>query len=903
MVGEVRASGGLQTQLISDRSATIRSQGVQGLGDAVTQLAQAGLGYLDSQTEIEAVYDRRAMASKGLELDTQFLQYQQDRAKEFTEMSRERSANPVGMTRDYNEMLAKREEEFLATVPPRFQEQMKARLAQDRAQRVGSAFRGELELMDNADSAALTTGLNTLGTNLKGGAVSLEDAQEEWETIVTGSGLPTITKQEFIERGKATLQGLAFGTEIETAAAGYGAVTDVADGSDVVAAGLLPQERGVLNGIAAEESPGYDVWNGGTRFEGYSDHPAALGSAPGESTAAGRYQFILGTWRAASKAYEATYGVKVPNFSPEWQDRVALFWAEKRFNELNGEGLTFRGVLASGDPQQILKIKSVLGNPRDGDPNAVEWQGLGPMSDEKFLAIFTGERGVAGGGTGAPGVPNVWTDPRFSNVSLEQKLSFANLAASTLQQQRQQAATELKLQREQFLDAVYNAGYTGDPRAADAFRQNPNWDAEAEAKFQSGQTVFRQSEAAVAQVGSILGSGGVLSQSRSADFGRWFGEKNFVGIANGVSTAYNKMRYAVEKARYFPEGSVDAFRSALGNPQTASQALRFLASAHVGDTSILKRSGWTDDEIADVQLYANIAKRSGSPEEAYNQYGLAKDAATRLGKSPATLTKEANELWLEAYPTAEDVVDELFDSLFTESPDITLNENLGAQLMLDAGSAFQDGYKIYGTQEGAQAYMEAYVKNTWGVTETQLEEERVGRSDTLTWGSDGTRKVLMKHPPEMYYGAKDGGYEFLYQAVRDYSVANGATEFGSVLMADDQTDKEVRAGQPPTYRVIGRGEFGEAMLLPGRFGGEALSREIKVWIEETAIRTQTEARINTAQEVLNAAMIEVTVAEISGVDPSELKVLREIQAEAQRRYDAEVKAAKEMFFKDKGERR
>ena len=861
MVGEIRATGGLQSQLRDDRAGQITAQAGSGLGSAITQLANTGLGYLTSVSDIERVYDQREQASVGLELDTKFLQYQQDRAKEYAGMARDRSASPRGMTSDYNNALAEREKEFLATVPPRQREEYAARLARDRTERVGSAFRGELELMDNADSATLNTGLNTLGTNFKGGAISLEDAELEWQALVAKSALPEITKQAFIENGKATLQGLAFGEEVGKAAAGYGAVSDGSDGS-LAAAGLTPQQAGVLTGISAEESSGYNVWNGGSTFEGYADHPARHNSAPGESTAAGKYQFILGTWDLATAAYTAKYGIKVPDFSPEWQDRVALFWAEKRFNELNGEGLTFNGVLASGDPAQLLKLKSVLGEPRGGNPLAVEWQGLGPMDDAKFLAMMGTTQG-----TGAASAPNVWTDPRFTNVSLDQKLSYANQAASLAEQQRIAAASQIKLERSAFLDDVYNLGYTGDPRAADTLRQSPQWDAEAEAKFQSGQSIFRNSEAAVGQISTLLDSGGGIPTDRKGDFGKWFGEASFVGIANGDKASYDKMRMAVEKARMFPEGSVDAFRIALGNSQTASDALRFLASAQVGDSNVLKRSGWTDDEISDVQLYANIARRSGSPEKAYEQYALAKDAATRLGKSPAVLTKEATEIWREAYPTADDVVDDLMDGWFTQQPDITLNENVGAEFMRDAGSSFQDGYKIYGTEEGARAYMEAYIKNTWGVTQTKTAtDDRTSRGDTLTFGGDTNKSVLMKYPPEMQYSALDGDFSMLYESIEDFAITGGAQQTGAVLMADEDTDREVRAGKKPTYRVIGRGEFGEAMLLPGRFGGDGLQEKLNVPMEKSSEQGMLIGRVDASVELYSTLKSQLREAELFGGD-------------------------------------
>lgn len=862
-LGTVKASGGLQTQLVTDRSSEILSQAASGLGDAVSRLAQTGLGYLNSRTDIERIYDQRAQQSKGLELDTQFLQYQQDRAKEFTEYSRGRSASPAGMTKDYDAALAVKEEEFLKTVPPRFQEAMKAKLAQDRALRVGSAFTSELSLLDTADTNNLNKGLTTIGSGLKGGTATLEDAEATWTAMVMGSGLPEVDKQTFIDNGKATLQGLEFGTIVEQSAAGYGAVSD-GTGGDVAAAGLLPQDRGVLNAIAENEAPAYNVWNGGTTFEGYEDHPAASGTKPGESTAAGRYQFILGTWRAASSSYERTYGVKVPNFSPEWQDRVALYWAEHQFNA-HHSGATFREILASGDPQQLLIIRDVLGKPRSDNPNDLEWQGLGHMGDAEFIEIMTGQKGFAGGGTGPAEAPNVWTDPRFSSLSLDSKMSFANAAAAAAEQTKRDTATQISLQRESFLDQAYNAGYSNQPGVLEALQKSGNWDAEAQAKYNSGQEVFRASEKGVSTVGASLQAGTPLSQSEIKSFGKWFGEDNFAGIAAGDQPAYDKLRWAVGQARIFPEGSADSFAAAMGNPDTAPAALAFLASAYAGDSSILTRSGFSKEVIGDVNLYKRLAERSGSPEKAFENYTKAKNAESLTGKSETQLTTEASKLFAETYPTGSDIVNEHFDGWLSMSPNTTLNPNTEGQLQLDAASAFQDGYLIYGTSEGAEAYMEASLAATWGMTQT-----RTYRKGNVEFADS----VLMKYPPENFYKATEGDYGFLYKAISDYAAAGGASPSDAVLLPDEQTDREVREGKLPTYRVIGVGEGGEAIVLPGRFGGENLDAEQRTSIAKDSLRNNALTGINAFGEKVAELSSKLVSAQAMGASPEELSIIQ-----------------------------
>jgi len=901
-IGDIKASGGLQAQLVSDRSSEIMGNAVAGLGDSVNRLAQTGLGYLNSRTDIELVYDQRAMKSKSLELDTQFLQYQQDAGKEFTEFSRGRSSTPAGMTRDYDAMVGEREKAFLATVPPRHREEMEARLAQDRAQRVGSAFTSELTLLDTADTNNLNAGLNTLGSALKAGTISLEDAEAEYAAMLGKTSLPAETQSQFLEVGKATLQGLEFGTVIEQAAMGYGSVTPAADG-DVVAAGLMPGERAVLNAIAAKESPGYDVWNGGTTFFGYEDHPAASGTYPGESSAAGKYQFIIGTWRSASASYEKATGVRVPNFSPEWQDRVALHWAEVIFNKWNTAGLTFKGALASGDPAQIVEIRRTLGNPKiASNPNSVEWEGwadrsFGPggaeAADKAWLEIFTGEKGIAGGGTGTADGVNAWTDPRFTSLSLESKQGFANAAAAAVENQKAQLAANVKLERDAFLDQVYNAGYLNDPAINEKLKSSQYWDASAQAKFNEGTNVRQAAEKDSYDVRSALNAGHPLSQKQGEAWGASLGEAYFGRVAAGDPATLSSLANDVTKAGLFPTGSVDAFRMAMGNPETEGAALAFLASAHAGNSSILRRSGFTQDDIAEVQLYKNFALNTGSPETALADYRKSQEVAAATGKSPAQLETESVKAFSAAYPTSDELVDK-FDGWLSRTPDTKLNENTSNQLMLDASVAYQLGYKKFGTEEGAEAYMQTALDNTWGTTQTKT------FGNFMTWGQEGSVPVLMKYPPETYYLSSDGTYKtgdygWLYTAVSDYAVENGAALAGAVLMADDETDRDIRAGRKPTYKVIGRGEFGDAMVLPGRFGGEELDGEVISGV--TRAQDQTSALEGVAQSRQSVfdleQQLETATRFTATPDPVKVEELTTKVTEAKRVRDAAVLTARE----------
>lgn len=79
--------------------------------------------------------------------------------------------------------------------------------------------------------------------------------------------------------------------------------------------------EGTDNGRQPTNCRGYDVIVGGSLFTDFSRHPNKLIPLPSygiKSTAAGRYQFIIGTWRSLQQR------LKLTDFSPASQDAAAL---------------------------------------------------------------------------------------------------------------------------------------------------------------------------------------------------------------------------------------------------------------------------------------------------------------------------------------------------------------------------------------------------------------------------------------------------------------------------------------------------------------------------------------------------------------------------------------------------
>lgn len=138
-----------------------------------------------------------------------------------------------------------------------------------------------------------------------------------------------------------------------------------------VSSAVPPQGRALLQAIGSPESGGaYDVEYGGTKFSSFADHPnqphrIVRGPNVGKvSTAAGRYQMTIETWREAQRAL----GLK--DFSPESQDRAAWWVAQRDYRERTGRSLS--ADLSSGDRKLLAGIATTLARTWTSLPSGAE---------------------------------------------------------------------------------------------------------------------------------------------------------------------------------------------------------------------------------------------------------------------------------------------------------------------------------------------------------------------------------------------------------------------------------------------------------------------------------------------------------------------------------------------------
>lgn len=135
---------------------------------------------------------------------------------------------------------------------------------------------------------------------------------------------------------------------------------------------LSPEALALLETIAGPESAGqYNVNYGGGLFDSYAAHPnnpVQITSGPNRgrnSTAAGKYQFLKGTWDDIA----GRYGLS--DFSPQSQDTAAWVLAQEEYKADTGRSL--QADLAAGN---VSQIPASLRNVWTSMPGGIE-QGIG----------------------------------------------------------------------------------------------------------------------------------------------------------------------------------------------------------------------------------------------------------------------------------------------------------------------------------------------------------------------------------------------------------------------------------------------------------------------------------------------------------------------------------------------
>lgn len=189
---------------------------------------------------------------------------------------------------------------------------------------------------------------------------------------------------------------------------------------------LSPEARALLDTIAGDESPDYNTIYGGRKVSDLSRHPGIdvpIGRGPNAgktSSAAGRYQFLKGTWN------EQAQKLGLQDFSPENQDLAAWNLANETYGNKTGRDL--QSDLSSNNPALQARIGHVLSGTWTSLPGGIE-QGAHANS---FVDRYRRSLEATPTPTGSYGEPDISQDPEFLKQFQQQESPLAGTYAIPL---------------------------------------------------------------------------------------------------------------------------------------------------------------------------------------------------------------------------------------------------------------------------------------------------------------------------------------------------------------------------------------------------------------------------------------------------------------------------------------
>ncbi|MEZ2406947.1 hypothetical protein AB6806_09040 [Bosea sp. RCC_152_1] len=254
---------------------------------------------------------------------------------------------------------AVRNDPTLADKSPYFRQMYEARVARNKVQGAGLKLLADYQKSAIAGSEDPTAITKFLSDGLK---PIIDSATHSAEREAMLDEVNRVSRQFYGSHAKNAVQNLyyknaaAYGQGVDGAfsEAAVKGGTAAYKTADPVAKDLQPHEAAFLNATAGGESAGkYNIRYtpaGGATFQLTGAHPGIFEPGPhGPSSAAGRYQFTKTTWDSLPPEAKGD-----GTFSPENQDRAALWLGRKDYQRVTGRNLD-EDLKAEGMSPRILK--------------------------------------------------------------------------------------------------------------------------------------------------------------------------------------------------------------------------------------------------------------------------------------------------------------------------------------------------------------------------------------------------------------------------------------------------------------------------------------------------------------------------------------------------------------------
>lgn len=703
--------------------------------------------------------------------------------REQVELMRGSDPSLPDFTNNTQARAAKLSREFLSGLPQDLREEFSPLLQTFQQSSVTTAFGTEIAAQDNAfltDFVELTElGVSEILATSGDVDIVAEQTLGELERVLETSPLSETAKETQRRSVEAAVRGAQFSKLAREEALGNINIptgvelTPNANGvykSDRPVAGGLPAAAvGLLNAIAGPESSGeYNrLYSGdGARYfdpaTGGWKHPnsgATITSGPNKgqkSTAAGRYQFINGTWKIVAQ----NYGLE--DFSPENQDKGAWNWAQDYYAEqTNGQNL--EAVLRSGDPAMIERVRQVL---------AEQWEGLKNVAPSTFLAQVTN-------GTGNPSA--LLNDPLFENIPHTERMAMLAGAGAEADKLRREMQATYDAQTEQMRQQLEFglADGTLTPLHIENFIR------------QRGGTVDdRKDLMGVWEENNAREAATMATLEMARDPTTLW--DNDTATQDQLDLTYEKLKVAEEMSK----GNSEFFEALVLPLVGASQIIPD------GLKNTLQRNLYLQDIGAAAGNWEALAMLAAEAPTAF-MTGFSKDIQEQAAMFNALRGTMPDKDLIEslrgstnpAVRAIRDANRKAADAIITENiadwtpAGLAREIGLGKHAALDAasGAAFQAEvvqqfkrqYTLTGNENAAWAGVKEITLRRWGNAQI-----------------NGQNRV-MRSAPAQVHPAFEGGHDY----VQEQFAAEVGVE-SSFFISDEVSEAELAAGQPVSYRVL-----------------------------------------------------------------------------------------------------
>lgn len=775
-----------------------------GIAQALDGLARSTQNYEESKALLSRQMLERQNKQDDFETARRYTQFIGEENRAQAEILRSAPADGRGVTNITDEQAAKRANDFLSTVPERLKGEYSVKLEGFKQDSITRAFNFEYQAGTEFFKTGVNNTVNEQASMILSGETTAEQARATVGELIAKSDLPAADKEALSTQAESFIAKAEFQKDLERAKIGKGTVGP-ADGKDVVAAGLKPYERGVLNAISSVESPGYNVRYGGVgssgkTFDSYADHPRIYEKRPDGrvSSAAGRYQFTASTWDWVAKEAGLT------DFSPESQDRGAIWLARHIYNsQLVAGEMTFDQVLASGNRTLIENMPKMLTDATGG------WEGFRHMSGKEFYNKVMGVTGVAGGGTGSPQMPNVWTDERFAGMSYDDKLRAAALADQQAAAIAKQESDAAKAKHEALYQDAMQKALDGQLTDKDeyALREAGALTKASEIKaYRENVKIGQDTVARMSRVVDALSNGGFISREDNSALNKLVGQEGLQKLGN-MDTEYlqNDLLPLAYRAGYFPSDSAKMLTDMMHKGgREGDFAMQILQNAYSANPNMIAASGISESDQKQIAMSATLSEYY-NPEQVREKIARATDPT--LAASNKAIETEAQKAFAKI--TNESLLDQFDPGMFTRQPDAPVVSSQVDAFRSDMSLLFTEGYKLTGDKDQALQYATKQMQQHWGTTTLGSPEPLKGK---ITGIEHSRPAHLAKYSPEKFYPAVEGSYDWIDQQVRSTLSIPADKEYR--LVADNRTVAEASSyaqtgkGHNASYEVYVKDENG-----------------------------------------------------------------------------------------------